>query len=79
MKKVQLLLLTAGALLLASCAQSTTAPSQMRTKGNGATPRFDEFTCPSGFEVAFDDAGNPICVPSDGTTRTGATSATRRP
>ena len=74
MKKVQLLLLTAGALLLASCAQSTTAPSDLRTNGNGAKPRFDDFTCPSGYIIAFDDDGNPICVPADN-----RTSAARRP
>jgi hypothetical protein len=75
MRKVQLVLLTAGALLLAACAQSTTAPSQMRTNNNGAKPRFDDFTCPTGYIVTYDDDGNPICVPAS----TGMNSPTRHP
>jgi hypothetical protein len=75
MKKVQLVLLAAGALLLASCAQSTTAPSQMRTNNNGAKPRFDDFSCPSGYTVAYDDNGNPYCIPSGNE----SSSSTRRP
>lgn len=66
MKKVQLLVLAAGALLFAACAESSTAPSQMRTKQNGAKPAFD-FTCPSGYVIGYDDDGNPVCVPA-GTT-----------
>lgn len=73
MKKVRLLVLAAGALLLAACAESTTAPSQMRTKGSTAKPSFD-FTCPSGYITAFDDDGNPICVPAGD----GAESSSRR-
>ena len=78
MKKVHLILLTAGALLLASCAQSTTAPSQMRSSSSGARPRFDDSDCPYGYSPAYDEDGNPICVP-DSNSPTGARSATRRP
>lgn len=73
MKKVQLLLLTAGALLLAACAESTTAPSQMQTKTNAAKPSLD-LGCPSGWIIAYDEDGNPYCAPASGTS-----SATRRP
>ena len=78
MKKVQLLLLTAGALLLAACAESSTGPSQMQTKGNSAKPAFD-FTCSSGYVVAFDQDGNPYCAPASGETTAAASSTLRRP
>jgi hypothetical protein len=59
-KKV-LLLIGAG-LLMAACSEAPSAPQTSRTPG--ARPQ-DDFTCRSGYIVAYDQGGNPYCAPAD--------------
>jgi hypothetical protein len=60
MKK--LLLLGATALLMAACSESSTAPGGSRRAPSSA--KFDEeFTCKSGYVIAYDENGDPYCVP----------------
>ncbi|MEP6492525.1 MAG: hypothetical protein ABJF01_07600 [bacterium] len=60
MKK--LLVLSAAALMMAACSESPTAPAGARKTPSGA--KFDEeFTCKSGYVVAYDEDGNPYCAP----------------
>ncbi|HTE47891.1 MAG TPA: hypothetical protein VK636_21800 [Gemmatimonadaceae bacterium] len=60
MKK--LLLLTATALAMAACSESSTAPAASKKAPSSA--KFDEdFTCRSGYVIAYDENGNPYCVP----------------
>ncbi len=61
MKK--LLLAAAAGALMAACAESPVAPTQ---KGVSAGRLNADGECRSGYVVAFDENGNPVCVPVDG-------------
>lgn len=63
MKK--LLILTGAALLFAACAESPTSPSPGRRIAPSGANHDDEFKCASGYVVAFDENGNPYCVPEE--------------
>lgn len=69
MKNV-LLLIGAG-LLMAACSDAPSAPQT--SKAPAARPQMDDLTCRSGYIVAYDQNGNPSCVPADD----GATTATK--
>lgn len=72
MKK--LFVLIAAASVMAACADSATAPTGQR---RSATPQalHDTFTCRSGYIIAYDENGNPYCVPET----TAATQPTKSP
>ena len=59
----KLLLLAGATLLMAACAESSTAPAVSR-KAPAAKANLDEF-CGSGYIIAYDEYGNPYCVPDD--------------
>ena len=76
MKKV-LLLIGAG-LLMAACSEAPSAPQSPRAPAS--RPHMDDLTCRSGYIVAYDQNGNPSCVPADGgSTGTTSTSGTLAP
>jgi hypothetical protein len=57
------LILAGAALLFTACAESATAPStDRRIAPQGAN--HDDF-CGSGYIIAYDEDGNPYCVPVD--------------
>jgi hypothetical protein len=58
----KLFLVIAAASLMAACGSSTTAPVSQRA---GATPQalHDGLACRSGYIIAYDENGNPYCVP----------------
>jgi hypothetical protein len=60
MKRV--LLLVSAVVLMAACSESPTAPSAAR-KAPAARASHDDIFCESGYVIAFDENGNPICVP----------------
>jgi hypothetical protein len=61
----RLLILAGAALLFTACAESPTSPS-----GRGIAPgranHDDDFKCASGYAIAYDEEGNPYCVPVEG-------------
>lgn len=59
------LMLVGAALAMAACAESSTDPSGSRRSVSGKRSA-DEFTCRSGYIIAYDEYGNPYCVPGDG-------------
>jgi hypothetical protein len=67
----KLFFLIAVASLMAACADSTTAPTAQK-KLAAPQPLYD-FTCRSGYTIAYDENGNPYCVPDQSGTlrRTG--------
>jgi hypothetical protein len=58
----KLLLLAGASLLMAACADSSTAPAPRDIKSAKAH-HDEELTCRSGYVVAFDENGNPYCAP----------------
>ncbi len=61
----KLLLLVGATMLMAACAESSTAPAVQRKSPDKV--RLDEDpTCRSGYVVAYDENGNPYCVPEGG-------------
>lgn len=60
MKRV--LLLVSVAVVMAACGQSPTAPAAAK-KAPAARSSHDDIFCESGYVIAFDENGNPICVP----------------
>jgi hypothetical protein len=64
----KLLLLIAAASVMAACADSTTAPASQK-KALDPQARQDDFTCRSGYTVAYDENGNPYCVANDASAR----------
>jgi hypothetical protein len=60
MKKV--LLLVSSALVMAACGEAPTAPSAA-TKTPSARAHRDDIFCESGYIIAYDEDGNPICIP----------------
>jgi hypothetical protein len=61
----KLLLVVAAALSMAACSDAPSAPSAPRnlTPSNRASA---DLTCKSGYQVAYDESGNPYCAPVDG-------------
>jgi hypothetical protein len=57
-------LLIGAGLAMAACSEAPSAPQP--PKAPSARPTKDDFTCRSGYIVAFDENGNPYCVPADG-------------
>ena len=61
------LLLLAGATLamaaMAACADSTTAPAPTPKAASAKASHDGDFECRSGYIVAYDENGNPYCVP----------------
>ena len=59
----KLLLAAVAGLLMAACSESTapTTPKAAATSNARA-----DFECRSGYIVAYDENGNPYCVPVDG-------------
>jgi hypothetical protein len=55
------MLLAGAALLMAACSEAPTAPSASSKKAPSA--RSDDITCLTGYEVAYDQYGNPYCAP----------------
>ena len=68
----KLLLLAGAALAMSACAESATAPVRKVAPGDQA--KHDDFTCKSGYVIAYDEFGNPYCVPdgSQGTSSPGS-------
>ncbi|MEO7084344.1 MAG: hypothetical protein ABI442_17255 [Gemmatimonadaceae bacterium] len=60
MKRV--LLLVSTAVVMSACGQSVTAPAASN-KTPSARPSHDDIFCESGYVIAYDENGNPICVP----------------
>jgi hypothetical protein len=58
----RLLLLAGASLLLAACAESSTAPAPRDLKSAKAHQDGD-LECRSGYVVAYDADGNPYCTP----------------
>jgi hypothetical protein len=56
--KKLLLVLSAG-LLMAACAEAPSAPTMPKSAAPGASQRDGE--CRSGYIIAYDESGNPIC------------------
>jgi hypothetical protein len=57
----KLLLAAAAGALMAACAEAPTSPSTPAgVKANKANA---DFTCRSGYIIAYDEDGNPYCVP----------------
>jgi hypothetical protein len=61
----RLLILAGASLLLAACAESPTSPSTGRRITPSGANHDDDFKCESGYVVAYDENGNPYCVPAD--------------
>lgn len=59
MKK--LLIIVAAGLAMAACSDTPTAPSG--PKASGSNRANADFECRSGYAVAYDEYGNPYCVP----------------
>ncbi|HVX41322.1 MAG TPA: hypothetical protein VHB25_17290 [Gemmatimonadaceae bacterium] len=57
MKK--LLLFLGAVAAMTACAESTTAPTAQRRAPAAAS---HDFTCRSGYAIAYDSNGNPYCV-----------------
>jgi hypothetical protein len=58
-----LFIVIAAASVMAACANSPTAPASGK---KGVTPQAlhdDDFGCRSGYIIAYDENGNPYCVP----------------
>jgi hypothetical protein len=58
----KLLLLAGASLLLAACAESSTAPAP-RDINSAKSHKDGDLTCRSGYVVAYDEFGNPYCAP----------------
>ena len=65
MKKLLLLLLAGATLFVAACSQAPTAPTGSRPGPRQKASLDEEFTCRSGYVVAFDEEGNPYCKLDD--------------
>lgn len=63
MKKV--LLLVAAALTMSACSESVTAPAAARKTAPTNAASKDDFTCKTGYVIAYDEDGNPYCVPDE--------------
>lgn len=61
MKK--LFVLIAAASVMAACADSATAPTGQKRSAAPQALRDGTFTCRSGYVIAYDENGNPYCVP----------------
>jgi hypothetical protein len=59
----KLLILAGAALLFTACAESPTSPTTGRRIAPSGANHDDEFKCASGYIVAYDEYGNPYCVP----------------
>jgi hypothetical protein len=66
----KLLLLAGAALAMSACADSSTAPTRKVAPADQA--KHDDFTCKSGYVIAYDEFGNPYCVPDGGSGTNGA-------
>jgi len=55
-----LISLLGAALLLAACSGAPTAPTVKQTPNAKAN---HDYSCASGYVVAYDENGNPYCVP----------------
>ena len=62
MKKVLVVLV--AALAMSACSESVTAPAAAKKAAPTNTASRD-FTCRSGYVVAYDEDGNPYCVPDE--------------
>ncbi len=56
-------MLAGAALLFAACAESPTSPSTGRGLAPSGANHDDDFKCASGYVTAYDEEGNPYCVP----------------
>ena len=63
MKK--LFVLIAAATVMAACADSATAPTGQRKAVAPQALHDDTFSCRSGYVIAYDENGNPYCVPQE--------------
>jgi hypothetical protein len=61
----RLLILAGAALLFAACAESPTSPSPGRRIAPSGANHDEDFKCASGYIVAYDEDGNPYCVPAE--------------
>ena len=62
MKKV--LLVIGAALAMAACSESPSAPvAPKKAEPSIRASHDDDFTCKSGYVVAFDENGEPYCAP----------------
>ena len=61
----RLLILAGAAVLFAACAESPTSPSTGRRIAPSGANHDDDFKCASGYVTAYDEDGNPYCVPED--------------
>jgi hypothetical protein len=57
------LILAGATLLFAACTESPTSPSTGRRIAPSGANHDDDFKCASGYIVAYDEDGNPYCVP----------------
>jgi hypothetical protein len=61
----RLFILAGAALLFTACAESPTSPSTGRRIAPSAANHDEDFKCASGYVVAYDENGNPYCVPEE--------------
>jgi hypothetical protein len=61
MKRV--LLLVSAAVVMSACGEAPTSPSAAKKAPAARSSHDDGFFCESGYVIAFDENGNPICVP----------------
>jgi hypothetical protein len=61
---VKKLIFICAAVALAGCADSSMSPDGHRAATRARSN--DELTCRSGYVIAYDEFGNPYCVPADG-------------
>jgi hypothetical protein len=61
----KLLLLAAAALTMAACSDGPSAPAASRNL-TPAHRAANDLTCRSGYQVAYDENGDPYCAPTDG-------------
>jgi hypothetical protein len=59
----KLLLAAAAGLLMAACAEAPSAPTMPKSAAPGASHKDGD--CRSGYIIAYDENGNPICAPVD--------------
>jgi hypothetical protein len=59
----KLLLLASAAVVMAACSEAPTAPAARTKSLTPSVRNDDEITCRSGYIVAYDENGNPYCVP----------------
>jgi hypothetical protein len=59
----RLFILIAAASVMAACADSPTVPASQKKSATPQSLHDDDLSCRSGYIIAYDENGNPYCVP----------------